>query len=100
MSPSRSPRRRRGGGRRPRTVDLWQPMPELPRPEPIRAVADPTALVRSLGQPPLGNQSTVAQHYLSAVIERAAALAAALAATADLLAAGDEDDEEDEAQPA
>lgn len=88
MSPprGRQPQRRRRPTRKPKPVDLWSLAPELPRPAPIRAADDPTALIRSLGQPPLGGQSTAAQHYMVAVVERAAGLAAALAATADLLA--------------
>ena len=53
--------------------------------------ADPTALLRSLGDPPLQGQGAVAEHYLAAVVERAAGLATALAATAGLLAEPDDD---------
>jgi hypothetical protein len=42
--------------------------------------------VRSLGDPPLAGQGAVAEHYLGAVLDRAAALATALAAAAGLLA--------------
>ena len=93
-----SARRHRGDQRsrqpvRPaRPGDLWRPVPQLPEPEPIEPAGDPTALLRSLGDPPLQGQGAVAEHYLAAVVERAAALATALAATANLLAApGDED---------
>jgi hypothetical protein len=80
-----------GGARPEQAVDLWRPVPELSLPDPIVPVADPTALLRSLGDPPLQGQGAVAEHYLAAVVERAAGLAAALAASADLLA--DEDDD-------
>ena len=46
---------------------------------------DATALVRSLGDPPLPGNRLPAAHYLATVVERAAVLATALAASADLL---------------
>lgn len=91
------PKRKSSGGRRsrprkPKAVDLWRPVPQLGDPEPIVPAADPTALQRSLGDPPLKGQGAVAEHYLAAVVERAAGVATALAATADLLAEPDPDD--------
>jgi hypothetical protein len=79
--------RRKGRGRRPKAkgIDLWRPVPMLPDPEPIRPSNDPTAVLRSLGDPPLPGQGAVAEHYLAAVVERAAVLATALAASAGLL---------------
>jgi hypothetical protein len=65
--------------------DMWRPVPELPEPEPITPIDDPTALLRSLGDPPLSGNALVAGHYLATVVERAAVLATALAASADLL---------------
>jgi hypothetical protein len=85
--PRRKPsqgRRRRGN--KPKVVDLWRPVPQPGDPDPIRPAADPTALLRSLGSPPLQGQGAVAEHYIAAVVERAAGLATALAASADLLA--------------
>ncbi len=67
--------------------DLWRNVPPLPDPAPIVPVRDPTAMLRSLGDPPLQGQNAVAQHYLAAVVERAAGLATALAAAAGLLSA-------------
>ena len=61
-------------------------MPPLPDPEPIVPATDPTALLRSIGAPPLRARSDMAEAYLVAVAERAAGLATALAAAADLLA--------------
>ena len=75
-----------GGGTKHRTVDLWQPVPALPDPSPITPATDPRALLRSLGDPPLAGQGAVAEHYLGAVVDRAAGLATALAAAAGLLA--------------
>lgn len=84
-------RRRKQGGNavKPRPADLWQPVPALPDPEPITPAADPRMLLRSLGDPPLSGQGAVAEHYMGAVIDRAAALATALAAAAGLLAEPD-----------
>jgi hypothetical protein len=93
VSPSRP--RQQGRNRRahkPKSADLWRPVPQLPEPEPIVPAADPTSLLRSLGDPPLQGQSAVAEHYLAAVVERAAGLATALAATAGLLAEPDDTD--------
>jgi hypothetical protein len=90
-----TPRRRRPQGRRPsrtrksRPIDLWRPAPPLPEPQPIVAVYDPTALLRSLGDPPVAGSRVAAGQYLASVIERAATLATGLAATADLLAEPD-----------
>ena len=72
-------------------VDLWRPVPELEDPKPIRPATDPTALLRSLGDPPLPGQGAVAEHYVAAVVERAAGVATALAAAAGLLATDAED---------
>jgi hypothetical protein len=92
------PRRKQARGRpradnKPRPLDLWRPVPQLDLPEPIVPATDPAALVRSLGHPPLAEQSVVAEHYLAAVVERAAGLANALAATGNLLAVNSERDE-------
>jgi hypothetical protein len=62
------------------------------RPAPIRAAQHPTALIQSLGPPPLPN-GAIAQHYFEVIYERAAALAIALAASA-ALAGVDEGDED------
>lgn len=78
-------RRKGGGGQKPRPTDLWAPVPALPDPSPIVPTTDPRVLLRSLGDPPLAGQGAVAEHYLGAVVDRAAALATALAAAAGLL---------------
>jgi hypothetical protein len=46
---------------------------------------DPTAMIRSLGPPPLGVLAGPGEHYLSAAYEKAAGVAVALAAAGDLL---------------
>jgi hypothetical protein len=78
-----------GNGAKAKRPDLWRPVPQLADPEPIVPAPDPTALLRSLGDPPLQGQGAVAEHYLAAVVERAAGLATALAVAAGLLADSD-----------
>jgi hypothetical protein len=58
--------------------------PEDLTPAPIRPTDDPTALIHSLGPPPLPN-SLAARHYFDAIYERSAALAVALATSAGLI---------------
>ncbi|MBV9663829.1 MAG: hypothetical protein JOZ37_07670, partial [Actinobacteria bacterium] len=89
--PSTGNQRRRQQNRRRRQqkqkpVRLWRPVPQLPDPTPVVPATDPTVVLRSLGDVPLQGQVAVAEHYVAAVVERAAALATALAASADLLA--------------
>ena len=86
-----APRRKQPGNRprkqsSPKSVDLWRPVPKLSEPERIHPVTDPTAVLRSLGDPPLQGQGAVAEHYLAAVVARASGMATALAMAADLLA--------------
>ena len=76
-------RRRKQQKQKP--VRLWRPVPQLPDPTPVVPAADPTVVLRSLGDLPLQGQVAVAEHYVAAVVERAAALATALAASAGLL---------------
>lgn len=77
-------RKRKSGGAKAKPVDLWRPVPPLPDPEPIRPASDPTALLRSIGAPPLRARSDVAEAYLLLVADKAANLATALAAAAGL----------------
>ena len=102
---SRPPQQRRNNGnngnsnnnqrRRPRpnqsaAVDLWRtptgPMPEL---QPIEPTNDVTALVRSLGEPPMLGGTNMG-NYFESVVERTAAIAAALALSVDLLVQPDD----------
>ena len=73
---------RRNGRPRSQRTDLWRVVPPPPDAQAIAPVVDPTALVRSLGPPPLPGQTAYAEHYLAAVVERAAAMAGAVAAAA------------------
>ncbi|HEX6424928.1 MAG TPA: hypothetical protein VFZ79_15700 [Acidimicrobiales bacterium] len=89
-----SRRRRRGAKAKPKPVDLWRPVPPLPEVEPIIPATDPTALLRSLGDPP-PPMPGAAEIAMAQVIDRAAGLATALAAAGGLLAeegAGDDED--------
>lgn len=85
MNPPRQKSQNRRRKPKAKPVDLWRPVPQLPPPEPITPVGDPTALLTSLGEVPLPGQGAVAGHYVAAVVERAAGLATALAAAAGLL---------------
>ena len=92
----RPPQRKRGGGgaSKAKPIDIWRPVPPLPDLEPITPAADPTALLRSIGAPPLRARSDMAEAYLLAVAEKAAALATALAMAVGLYdpTAGDDAD--------
>ena len=96
---SRNRRRRSGGGGGAQAEAAGAVAPGAAVGRPGRrssSVSDPTAVLRSLGDPPLQGQGAVAEHYMAAVIERAAGLATALAATAGLLATDDDDDADDD----
>lgn len=74
---------------KPTAADMWRIPPKSSPPTPITPASDPTALLRSLGRPPLDQNG--ADRYLGAVAERAAGLATALAVAAGILAPGPED---------
>lgn len=79
-------RRRQPAKRTP--TDIWRDPGPLPDVEPVVPSNDPTALVRSLGEPPLANAEAVLLQYAT-VIERSASIAAALALSAGVLATDD-----------
>jgi len=54
-------------------------------PSPVRPTDEPTAVVDSLGPPPLVGHETAAGHYFAAVYAKAVGGASALAAAAGLL---------------
>ena len=91
MSGPRRKNQNRRRGNKAKQGDLWRPVPQLADPEPIVPANDPTMVLRSLGDPPLQGQGAVAEHYLAAVVERAAGLATALAAAGGLLGQPDHD---------
>jgi hypothetical protein len=73
-------------GRRPSGREFWgTDERDEEAPAPIRPSDDPTAMIRSLGPPPLPSRETVAEHYFTAVYDKAASLAVALAAASGLL---------------
>jgi hypothetical protein len=99
-----APRRSRSGSRsrrrRPAPArDFWNgtlaPEPEGDETTTvfIRPSVDPTAMIRSLGPPPFPGGETIAEHYFTAVDQKAATLAIALAAASDLLDAADVDED-------
>ena len=84
--------KKRGGRARKKAVstkalkEFWGDAEAVPRPEGnIRIAKDTSAVVRSLGRPPMGGQDTLAEHYFVAVYDRAVTLASARAAAGDLI---------------
>lgn len=79
-------RRRRGHGGQPakRADDIWRDTPPVPDVEPIDRPTEVSALLTSLGDPPMHNPAA-AGRYFGVVVERAAAVAIALALSADVL---------------
>jgi hypothetical protein len=71
----------------PTAAEFWRIAPKAAAPARITPATDPTALVRSLGRPPLDHPG--ADRYLAGVAQRAAGLATALAVAADILAEPD-----------
>ena len=68
------------------TAEFWGDKAQLPDPtNDIRITPDPTAVVRSLGRPPLPGHDQAAEAYFAAVYGRAVGLASALAAAGDLI---------------
>ncbi|HEX5946262.1 MAG TPA: hypothetical protein VFY82_08300 [Acidimicrobiales bacterium] len=95
QSPSKSQRRRRKNAKqKQKPVDLWRPVPPLPEVQPIVPAHDPTALLRSLGDPP-SPMPGKAEIAIAQVVDRAAGLATALAAAGGLLAMPDDGEAED-----
>jgi hypothetical protein len=89
--PQQSGNRSSGGGRRRSGgADFWgKPTEGPPSDRKVRPTIDPGAVVRSLGDPPLGPNPATAAHHLTAIYEEAVRAATALAAANGLL----EDDE-------
>jgi hypothetical protein len=85
--PQQAAASRAGGGRR-RTggADFWgRPAEGSPSERTVRPTIDPGAVVRSLGDPPLGPNPATAAHHLTAIYEEAVRAATALAAANGLL---------------
>jgi hypothetical protein len=65
---------------------FWgESLPDPSDEAPLRVTPDPTALVRSLGIPPLPGQEHASGLYFEAVYTQAVRMAAALAAAGDLI---------------
>ena len=88
QTPSRKPR-----SARPDPVEFWAAVGDAGPPAPIAPMSEVavTALLRSLGPPPLTGQGGLAERELAKVTVRAAELAAGLAATAGLLVEVDDE---------
>ena len=80
----KSNQRRRPPSNKP-PADLWREPGALPDAQPVRASNDPTALLRSLGEPPIAGGPEALIHFAT-VSERTAMIAAALARSAGVLA--------------
>ena len=89
MTQTKQSRRRRS--KKPKAVDLWKPVPPLAPPEPIARAADATAVLGSLGDPPLKGQGDLAKRHLYLVVESAANLAMGLALVNGLSAPPEDD---------
>jgi len=93
ISSGNKPQARRNGQPRPPAeptpAEFWHTAPKAAVPARITPASDPTAMMRSLGRPPL--EHTGADRYLASVAQRAAGLATALAVAADILAKSDDD---------
>ena len=75
-----------GGRRRTGGADFWgRPSEGPPTDRKVRPTVDPGAVVRSLGDPPLGPNPATAAHHLTAIYEEAVKAATALAAANSLL---------------
>lgn len=86
----RGTQRRKQQGRGNRPVELWRVPPELPELEPIEIPNDPSAMIRSLGDPPM-NAAVQAGGYFAMVVDRVSGIARALAMSVDMLPKPDAD---------
>lgn len=93
MSPRRRSKKRSGRSRSaPQPLEFWKAAPDLGPLEPITVAQDPTAMLRSLGHPPLAGLGQEATRHLALAVNKAAQMAVALAATTPLLDLSTEDD--------
>jgi hypothetical protein len=65
---------------------FWGTTEDFEPVEPVVPADDPSAMVSSLGPPPLGIHSEAGAHYLAAAYAKASSIAVALSAAAGLLA--------------
>ena len=90
MSGQRRKSKQRRGNPRPNNrtappAEFWRAAPEPPEPPDIVPASDPTALLRSMGMPPLPGQKEASLVTIGQVVLGAHRAAVALAAAADLL---------------
>lgn len=87
--------RRHGKPAGPKAFDVWQTPPPLPEARPVVRIDDPvviTALLRSLGDPPLSARGLPVEEYLCRAVESAARMAKGLALSGGLLVDATDDD--------
>ncbi len=88
MSPPRRRTATRSGWRRkasPRR-DFWEGNDAGDEPvSHVRQPDDPSAMIRSLGPPPLPGRETIAEHYFALAFDKASRRAVALAAASGLM---------------
>jgi len=84
-------KRRRSSRKAQPSSGFWGPHETVTRPAAIRATPDPSAIPRSLGDPPLATNPAVSQRHLAAVYEEAVRTASALAAANGLLLVDSDD---------
>ncbi len=78
-------RRRRGKKQGPAVDEFWGRREDQPAAPPIVPTREPSAIPRSLGDPPLSSNPAASQHHLAVVYEEAVKAATALAAANGLL---------------
>jgi len=67
-------------------AEFWGQADKLPPDQTsTHVISDASAIVRSLGRPPLSGQQNAAEYYFVAVYDRAVALAGALATAGNLI---------------
>lgn len=86
----------RGKGQAPESArtsgDFWGDPARLPAVSEVAVSADGSAVIRSLGRPPVTGHEAASEYYFRIACDRAVNLAAVLATAGDLL--DDEDDED------
>ena len=93
-----APRRRTSGRSAPRRKaaprrDFWDGVDAGDEPVPlVRTPDDPSAMIRSLGPPPLPGRETIAESYFALAYDKAARRAVALAAASGLIDLSEADD--------
>ncbi len=88
----RSKRGRAKARTRPEADGFWREDEPLAAPEPVGAPHDPTAVLRSLGSPPVPHADELTNEFLKTAL-RGSSLAAALAHSVGLADPADADDD-------